>query len=1059
MAQSYDPLHPPNTYQSQDNSYYWKNRLPFAGYWQQDVHYEIKANIDEKTDIVDGKLKLTYWNNSPDTLHEVFFHLYENAFQPGSYYDNLHKNNKVKTKYGKYESQGLGTPIQSFRQEGKELKVELDNTIFRVKLDKPILPSASTMFNIDFKTYFDIGGSVRRRNKVYEAYGYKHYDGVHWYPIICVYDSKFGWTTDQHMGREFYANFGTFDVELTFANNYIVEATGNLLNREEVLPDDLRQKIDLKNFKDKKLESPPSVIIPYDSTARKTWKYHAENVHNFAFTADPTYRIGETTWNGIECIAMVQEPHASRWQGVPEFTAKCVELYSRDFGMYGYHKMVVADARDGMEYPMLTLCGGLEPSNHYLIAHEIGHNWFYGIIGSNETYRAYLDEGFTQFLTAWALENIEGKYDHRYSRPKSRYKRKFFEPVDVRSSVAYWGYLVDAISEDDAFLNTHSDGFHGALRHGGGYRHVYSKTATMLYNLQYVLGDSLFTKAMLYYFDQWKFCHPYPEDFRNSIIQFSKVDLNWFFDQWLETTKNIDYRVSSIKKEESGDYSYSIKLKRKGRMQMPLDLLVTTKNGDSIYYHIPNHWFVKNTSATILPKWHGWDKLHPTYTANISLPAKIKKVTLDPSERLADAFMPDNSKPRNIQVAFDSKVSNYPDWKNYRLYIGPVLWWNAFDGVKVGVNFNGNFLNYKHIFNLTVWGSTSLGQGSTGRYEFADSSTNNFDKINYRFDYKTSTDKILKNSDVFLTSMYMEGFECYIFGGQVELGKNKNVLFKLYMKWMARPINEKRSYLLYPEEWNTPDVVNNSVNAEMLYRYAKPKSSGALQVDLRTNAVGSEYDYHYIQATHVNNFQFWRFELRSRVMGRLGMGSNPAPESSLFFAQANPEEMMDNVFTRSKGFFPNGWVGEFRDDVNHFHHGGGLNVRGYAGYLIVEEKEGQTYAAYKGSSGASVSLELDLDGIVKWQPKKLSDYIHLDLYLFGDGGFIVYDAGTAGNTFSKFRTDAGAGAALTIKKWGLFDKLKPLTIRFDVPFFLSNTPSVSPDNFQFRFLVGVGRAF
>src|SRR5690606_10632693 len=129
--------------------------------------------------------------------------------------------------------------------------------------------------------------------KMYRAYGHKHYNGVHWYPSMAVYDHKFGWTTDQHLGKEFYHNFGTFDVELTFADNFIVEATGNLTNRAEALPDSLRQKLDIKNFKDKPLYEKPSEIIPYNPDKRKTWVYHAENVHNFAFTASPIYRIGE----------------------------------------------------------------------------------------------------------------------------------------------------------------------------------------------------------------------------------------------------------------------------------------------------------------------------------------------------------------------------------------------------------------------------------------------------------------------------------------------------------------------------------------------------------------------------------------------------------------------------------------------------------------------------------------------------------------------------------------------------------------------------------------------
>ena len=243
--------------------------------------------------------------------------------------------------------------------------------------------------------------------KVFNAWGNKHYNGVHWYPRICVYDAKFGWTTDQHLGKEFYGNFGCFDVELNFASNFIVEATGFLLNRDSVLPNELRKKLDIKNFKDKKWNSVPSVIIPYKRGERKIWRFHAENVHDFAFTADPTYRIGEASWEDKTCYSLVQEPHASKWQNAADFGAKCLEVFSEDFGRYVYHKVIVADARSGMEYPMITLDGGSDPGYRDLLAHEIGHMWFFGQVGNNETYRALRDEGFTQFLTAGALIKID----------------------------------------------------------------------------------------------------------------------------------------------------------------------------------------------------------------------------------------------------------------------------------------------------------------------------------------------------------------------------------------------------------------------------------------------------------------------------------------------------------------------------------------------------------------------------------------------------------------------------------------------------------------------------
>lgn len=407
FGQTYDPLNKPNTYRNSDNPYYWKNRPPYPGYWQQDVYYQIKANIDESTDIIEGQENLTYWNNSPDELKFVYFHLYQNAFQPESYLDQLQEENGVKAKYGKYEKDKKGTEIIKLTSNGTVLKTEYDNTIVKVFLAKPLKAGESVTFDIDFKTYFDYG-STRRRMKAFNSFGFKHYDGVHWYPRISVYDAKFGWDTQQHLGKEFYGDFGAFDVELTFSDNFVVEATGNLTNNNEVLPDELRDKLDIANFKNKPWNSAPSVIIPYDKLKRKTWKYHAENVHDFAFTADPTYRIDEFVWSKVKVVALVQEPHASRWLNAAQYTGKVIKTFSRDFGMYAYPKMIVADARDGMEYPMLTLDGGEDPGYRSLFAHEVGHNWFFGMVGNNETYRAMLDEGFTQFLTAWACISIDG---------------------------------------------------------------------------------------------------------------------------------------------------------------------------------------------------------------------------------------------------------------------------------------------------------------------------------------------------------------------------------------------------------------------------------------------------------------------------------------------------------------------------------------------------------------------------------------------------------------------------------------------------------------------------
>ncbi len=1035
-------------FRSSENKLYWKNRKPAEGYWQQDIHYNIKAAINEKTDIIDGIEELTYYNNSPDELSFVYFHLYQNAFQPDSYLDDLQKANKVKPVYGKYEKTKQGTTVDKITIDGKEVKTELDNTILKVYLNEPLKSGSSVKFNINFKTYFD-KGSTRRRMKIINVGGNTHYDGVHWYPRISVYDRKFGWTTDQHLGKEFYGDFGSYDVELTFANNYVLDATGVLLNKDEVLPDSLRKKLDIKNFANKKLFEKASIVIQPNGTT-KTWKFHADNVHDFAFTADPTYRIGEAEWNGIKCIALAQESHAARWQNAADYTAKIIKTYSEDIGMYGYPKMIVADAEDGMEYPMLTLDGGLDPGYRSLLCHEVGHNWFFGMVGNNETYRAALDEGFTQFLTAWCFEKLEGLIDQpiRDSSFWAGYINNYSEGQPIRYKRAYQGYLLDAIRNEDMPLNTHSDQFNGALAHGGGYRHVYYKTATMLYNLQYTLGDELFLKAMQHYFDQWKFAHPYFEDFRNSIIQYTHVDLNWFFDQWMETTKNIDYKVECIKKGSAPD-EYIIKIKRKGQMQMPIDFTVTAKDGKQFNYHIPNDWFVKKTTATVLPRWIGWDNLKPCYEAKVTIPSGIENVQIDTTNRLADVNLLDNSKKTPLSLSFDSRINNAPKWTIYDIKARPDLWYNNFDGLKFGIHFQGNYMNYKHILDASFWFNSGLLQKDLP----AGTPVNAFDNMSYSLNYRTGIAKFGTGTFVNISSKSLDGLLANAAGLDKTVGNNS---FYINFKSMYRRNQSDLEYLLYPKEWLS-NRFNNTLNFGLEHRYYYFKGSGYINLGLRSSSIGSDYNYANLALNVVNRNLLGKFELNTRTFAQYGKGLS-ADESALFLAGANPEELMDNKFTRSRGFIDNSWL-DYGATTNHFQQGGGLNLRGYAGYLAPATVKGETRFTYKGNSGASISAELEFDRFFKFRPKFFRTWLKLDTYVFGDAGFINTNYTTERFSLSPLRADAGLGTALTIKKWGPLQNARPLTIRFDMPFWLNTPPYENPDYVKMRWIVGINRTF
>ncbi|MCU0442773.1 MAG: M1 family metallopeptidase [Bacteroidia bacterium] len=1072
-------------YRDASNPHYWKNRKPFEGYWQQDVAYRIKANIDDQTDIVDAEMELTYYNNSPDTLMFLYFHLYQNAFIKGGYLEQLNLANNFKQQFGPYEANGKGTEIESVEiiqaggsmprytdEFGNMAVVDpiatrykatpwIDYSIMRVDLQKPLLPQSSLVIKIKFKTYFDAGGNQRRRMKTFtDNWGNKQYDGVHWYPRICVYDRKFGWETDQHLGKEFYGEYGSYDVELTFPNHFVVDATGELQNRESVLPADLRAKLDIKNFKDKPWDEKPSVVITPDGS-KKTWHFKSINTHDFAWVADPTFRIGEQTLtlaNGetVSCIALAQEPHARGWQDAAAFTAKVIDVYSTDIGAYAYPKMIVADARDGMEYPMLTLDGGSSPSYYGLLAHEVGHNWFFGMVGTNETYRASLDEGFTQFLTNWSMTRIFGEVKPTAQNPN---------PMSRMDQTVYWGYLRDAIKNQDAFLNTHSDDFDGALNHGGGYGHVYYKTATMLYNLQYVLGDSLFLGAMQHYFNQWKMCHPYTEDFRNSITQYTKADLNWFFDQWLETTKRIDYGITEVELEkkiykegtkEETAREYEIEFMRYGEMQMPIDFTVVLKDSSIYKYTIPNTYFAKKEKdRTVLPVWRGWGKLNPEYEAVITLPAKseIKNVIIDPTYRLADIDQRDNSSKAPVYFSFDDFKKDAPDRKHYTLTWRPDIWYNSIDGIKAGLNLSGNYLNTKDVFRATVWANTTLLNDYTGKAS---------NPLNATFYYR---DFVRKHTYLRYDLRYLDGLIYAVFGvdNERKIGANTNLLTEIYFKGLRRNGAANLDYLLYPTQWNANES-NNTLNIDMTVSYSYSKGFGEYKQGLRASFL-SDYAYSSIYLQWINQHQLSKFELRSRFFVQAITGDDIAPESQLFLAGANPEEMMENKFIRSRAFVPTSWLA-YGNNTNHFHAGGGLNIRGYAGYLVPDNVLNTQVYLYAGNLGGSMNIELDFDKFINFKPKKLQKYFHIDSYLFADAGMIgnTFKQGEFGLTQkrdvnSNIMVSAGAGMVFTIKRWLNYDAFKPFALRFDVPLFLNNTPFVDGEYIRYRWILGINRSF
>ena len=1052
---------------------YWKDRPPSKDYWQQDVAYDMEVTLHDSIDVIEGtKYRLEYTNNSPDELHELYFHLFSNAFQPGSYYDKLWKGNNKKPVFGKYEQDSLGTTISNLKVEGKEVELFLDNTILQVKLSEPIKPKETAVITMNFKTYFDNGGSMRRRMKVFDdGFGNKHYDAVHWYPSIACYDRKFGWTTDQHLDKEFYHDFGSFHVQLTIPQEYIVDGTGLIMNEHEVMPNELYEQLKIENFKDKPFGEAPSEIIPKGTGKTKTWDFYADLVHNFVFTADPTYRIGRETVNlpgmngdGIRVVALAQEPHASKWQLTAKFTKKIIEEYSQQFGRYAWPKIIAADARDGMEYPMITIAGGNYPGHQSLLAHEIGHMWYYGMVGSNETYRAMMDEGFTQFLTVWFMDKMTGqnekaKQNPSIGMPSNRYWR------------LYYPYLSNTWEGYDEPLNTHSSQFNSGIRHGGGYGLVYYKTGVMLYNLKYVLGEKLFDEAMYYYFEKWKFCHPYPEDFRKAIIEYTKADLNWFFDQWIETTKSIDYGITGVKKLKN-ENSYAVHFTRKGRMQMPIDFMVITKTDDTLNYHIPNTWFIKDTEATILPKWYGWDLLNSTYEAIINVEGGIKNIIIDPEMLMADIDRRDNEwhKPSGYVFSLTPK-NNTANWKNEYNNVHPTLWYNRYDGMQIGIASKGNYFGKDNFYDVRLFYNSRLLQDKENIQSLRQ-------KNNIPLSFELAAKQRLQNVSRGLYLKEWYNFNAGILNSGIQIDKvfrkqdTRNPEYKkifVNTKYLinSNNVNHQQEYLLNPNEWSVsesitndniwePNQINASVNMGFEERYKYGSGYGNYKISIRTPGAFGSYNYTYAQIEGINSFNvFKKLDIKTRLFGRVG-SSSPF-ESSLYLSGTNQEGLLENDFTKADGFFPVDWSG-YGTQINHLQMSGGLNLRGYAGYLAPEVSEGEIFFTYRGNSGASANIEIDFDRFIPLKPSFTRNWIHVDTYLFGDIGAMVYENSSSETIFGSLRADGGLGSAITFKKLP-FDLYKPLTIRVDFPVVINPSTAINPEHVNFRYVIGINRSF
>ncbi|MEX2235333.1 MAG: M1 family metallopeptidase [Cyclobacteriaceae bacterium] len=592
--------------------------------WQQRVEYTMDVKLDVSTHKLTGAQKLTYYNNSRDTLSKVYYHLYFNAFQPGSMMDVRSQNipdpdPRVGDRISELKDNEIGYQhVQSLKQDGKVVSFHITGTILEVTLNKPVLPSAKTVFELEFEAQVPI--QIRRsgrNNREGIAYSM-----TQWYPKMAEYD-QMGWHAYPYVAREFHSVWGDFDVKITLDPTFVIGGTGILQNPEKIGHGYQKNGASVKQ-----------------DDGDLTWHFIAKNVHDFAWAADPDYKheiVRVAKGPEVHFFYQPGEKTTENWTRLKDFTVRHFEYMSKNFGQYPYDTYSVIQGGDGgMEYPMCTLITGERTIGSLIgvTAHEVTHSWYQGVLANNEALYPWLDEGFSDFAANEALGFIfneknphEGSYDGYFSLVKSGAQ----EPA-----------------------SQHADHYNTNRAYSIA---AYGMGAIFLHQLKYIIGEKKFYNGMRRYFNTWKFKHPEPVDFVRVMEKVSGMQLKWYLNYFIHTTNTIDYGIRAVVGNENNTF---VTLARVGDFPMPVDLVVTYKDGTRELYYVPLNETLGNkpveNEQLVRTDLTAWPWVNPAYIVRINRqPEDIASIEIDPSQRMADINR------KNNKIEFPKGFSAYQD--------------------------------------------------------------------------------------------------------------------------------------------------------------------------------------------------------------------------------------------------------------------------------------------------------------------------------------------------------------------------------------------------------------
>lgn len=680
-----------------------------SAYFQQEVNYTIRVRLDDHKHILHGYEEFEYTNHAPHNLNELYIHLWPNAYssKQSAFAQQQLENNSLRFHFAKPAQMGKIDSLE-FKVNGQKVKWEfIAVDIARVELAQPLLPGATLKFSTPFRV--KVPHSFSRLGHIEQQYQI-----TQWYPKPAVYD-RAGWHPIPYLDQgEFYSEFGSFDVTIEVPKNYVVGATGDLQNNPEEESWLIeREKISRKLLSEPKQKTNKVFEEKFKNNEYKKLRFFQKNIHDFAWFADKQYYVLTdsielpNSKRKIKTVALFNESQKKYWQDAPKYVGEGIYYYSKWVGEYPYNHCTAVDgalsAGGGMEYPNITVvsAGGSKSSLQEVIVHEVGHNWFYGILASNERRFPWMDEGWNSFYEHRTIDlvSVDLKADG-----KRHYGFGGFGiplPFQNSSQPLCWAYKLsqslNVVQPIEYPSEQYKDLNYGLV--------VYVKSVLALRYLEAYLGRTIFDRCMQTYFERWKFKHPYPADLQAVFEEVSEKKLDWFFESYLNTANDVDFSIENVL-----DNKEALWVSASNTTGVPLcaELISVNAQGDTLS-RLWTEPFM-GTGIFKLEKKGGWHR-----------------VEINPGERLPERHIHNNNYyNRSLFASWEKpKVGFIYGLENPRqrkAFILPTLGSNTTNGFMLGALLHYQFFPKKnfefHVMPMLAFRGTSLVGSAGATYHF-----------------------------------------------------------------------------------------------------------------------------------------------------------------------------------------------------------------------------------------------------------------------------------------------------------------------------------------------------